>query len=588
MITRRGAISGITSRGGFRSGEALFAVETVITPGDADTETDGDAILNVTTPATVDYEAQAIVTPTHPEADIEGIAFASTNTDVATVDVSTGIVTRVADGTVRIKATNAKGQSALSTPITIYRESGATVKTFSAWVEGTLAYDAADAIDSRIDGKDVSAKPIFAVQNHASGLYTRNTGCWAADLDLSGISPWNSRGGAKRAGVMVSPRDCLVSEHYGLAVGDTVRFVHPTTADTYADMTIAAVKNVGPSNEADNYDTDIRVCTFTEDVPEWVTWYMVLPANAEDYIRRLDFGIPTLGLDQEEKALVQDWHQNTASRIGHRIPTDAQRLAMYEGKITGDSGNLAMLLLRADEVGGATMFEQMLIDMGAVWVGVTNDDGMRGLPAGPDMEDLGVWDAREDKAAVNAASVPYGWTNINTGEVRAEDAPASLSGFDDFTLVLWLRVGNISGASVNWKIWTVGGVTGSDRSWAIVQAPDGLPQEDRRIDIRLSANGSSVETVQGVFLVEQVRQPSTGQRCVVIRRSGSTITGWIDGVQVSSNTASTGTLHTSTAPMDFGGLATGSNAQAFHCPAIFRRALTDGEIVEIYEAGVAS
>ena len=65
----------------------------------------------------------------------------------------------------------------------------------------------------------------------------------------------------------------------------------------------------------------------------------MLPDEWADYIRHLNIGLPTLGLDQEEKRLVQDLYSLGTSAV-HRTPSDSQRLAFYESKITGDSGNL--------------------------------------------------------------------------------------------------------------------------------------------------------------------------------------------------------------------------------------------------------
>src|SRR5690606_36331630 len=169
-----------------------------------------------------------------------------------------------------------------------------------------LAKAAADAIDSRIaDADPQTAMAIFSSQNHATATYVRNPDCWAADLDLTGISPYSSRNGQYGGGVMISPRDMLASEHWPrFRVGDTVRFVYGD--GDAVDMTVDAVKDVGPANSSDGYATDYQVVTFDQDVPSGIKHYPVLPANWGDYIRHLSVGLPTFGTSQHEDALVQD------------------------------------------------------------------------------------------------------------------------------------------------------------------------------------------------------------------------------------------------------------------------------------------
>ena len=141
---------------------------------------------------------------------------------IATIDAS-GRVTASATGT-----------SASSPLINTERRPGAGWSTFTvaaAWGRRRLfdgrrdhfAKAAADAIDNPIaDADPQTDMAIFTTQDHANGIYVRNPNCWAADLDLTGVSPWNSRSGALRAGVAISPRDVLTSEHYPLQVGDTI------------------------------------------------------------------------------------------------------------------------------------------------------------------------------------------------------------------------------------------------------------------------------------------------------------------------------------------------------------------------------
>ncbi|XP_052256322.1 uncharacterized protein LOC127861675 [Dreissena polymorpha] len=61
-------------------------------------------------------------------------------------------------------------------------------------------------------------KKIYSKQDHAQKSYVRNTKCWAYPLDLTSISPWNSNGGIRKAGVLISPRHALWVRHYSMSV----------------------------------------------------------------------------------------------------------------------------------------------------------------------------------------------------------------------------------------------------------------------------------------------------------------------------------------------------------------------------------
>lgn len=71
----------------------------------------------------------------------------------------------------------------------------------------------------------VLQKKIFSVQDHNHKRYIRSDKCWAAPLDLTAISPWNSQGHTRKAGTLISPRHALWARHYSMRVNTTIRFV---------------------------------------------------------------------------------------------------------------------------------------------------------------------------------------------------------------------------------------------------------------------------------------------------------------------------------------------------------------------------
>lgn len=321
-------------------------IEAIDVPGEMSSVTIGDANYTRYTPATVHNEYLLSL-----QAAVQGAldvapAFQSTDEAVATVDAS-GVVTVVSYGQCAIIARTRLWSQRVELDTT--QRTGQTVDIWDSWVEGTPAYIVSQAVDSRIAGKTPAvAKPIFTTQNHATGEYVRNPNCWAADLDLTGISPWNSRSANKRAGTLIAPDVMICAMHYGFVAGDIVRFVK---ADgTVVDMTIRSggVQNIT--------GTDIQVCIFTESVPAGIAFYKVLPADAMTSmfprissnetgvnLPRDKHVLPVLAMDQEEKALVTDIEQMDWM-VYCKYPADATRLSFNEPIIVGDSGNPAFLI----------------------------------------------------------------------------------------------------------------------------------------------------------------------------------------------------------------------------------------------------
>lgn len=275
------------------------------------------------------------------------VTWESSDTDVATVDAD-GYVSHVSNGDATITAT--AGGLMKSLPLTFSSATGATSDALTSYVTGSLAANITAAVDSRIDGKSPSsALRVFTTQDHAGGVYLRNSACWAADLDLTPISPWNSVGANTRAGTLVSPRHVIFAAHYPAIAGMTIRFVQAD--NTIVTRTVTAVLT-HPSYVP--YFPDIQVGVLSSDVPEGITFARVLPADWAEHLPLLNLvrSLPCLCLDQEEKALVTDLSNlgNSANFVAPSQLNFAQRLAFYESKVGGDSGNPAFLIVNDELV----------------------------------------------------------------------------------------------------------------------------------------------------------------------------------------------------------------------------------------------
>jgi len=186
-----------------------------------------------------------------------------------------------------------------------------------------------ESVDSAIAGLTASdyRKYIYTTQLPAvNPIYVRNTGCWAKNIDLSPLSPWNSSGNTQKGGTLISPRHIVFANHFTIPNGSTLIFVDMNN-NCYI-RTITNSLQVG--------STDIRIGILDSDLPSNVSFCQVASLDLANLATNSN-RIAVLYTDQEEKALVGDFY-NTSSVGNMRQPTDAQRASFYEQAISGDSG----------------------------------------------------------------------------------------------------------------------------------------------------------------------------------------------------------------------------------------------------------
>ncbi|MBC8206373.1 MAG: hypothetical protein ISR85_04665 [Kiritimatiellales bacterium] len=218
--------------------------------------------------------------------------------------------------------------------------------------------DAMQAVDSRIAGKERSESIlIYSTQDHTSGIYLRNTNCWAADIDLTSCSPWNDDMGKRGAGTLISPRHAIFVNHlwtpypFIVDAGSQVRFVDQTNGVYTA--TIESIHHIATNH------ADLTVAVFEEDVPtNRFSFVKIFPDNFTNYLGKIDIHIPGLCLDQEEKALTHDLYRaGTLNEYGmastsFRYPQYGARTNFYDlsGLISGDSGNPGFVILNGEPI----------------------------------------------------------------------------------------------------------------------------------------------------------------------------------------------------------------------------------------------
>lgn len=225
---------------------------------------------------------------------------------------------------------------------------------------GSLQYSLIHGFDALLADKDPSTTmPLFTAQDHTTPSYTRNVNNWAAAhvQALTAISPWNSEGDFRKAGILVSPRHVIFATHYYPSIGSTIRFVA-------ADNTVVTrtVDSVAAITDPDSAATpDILVAILDSDVPSSISFASVLPAGFETRLstNQQTARIPCAFTDQEEKLLVVDVLKVSAETdpdiydsIYCRMqpPASALRQAFNELLVGGDSGNPAFWFINGDLV----------------------------------------------------------------------------------------------------------------------------------------------------------------------------------------------------------------------------------------------
>lgn len=251
--------------------------------------------------------------------------------------------TWIANGTATLRLVTAS--ASYTADVTTSTATGATADTYLSSTAGSLRAAVETAIDTGLAGKTASAAlPIFSTQDHAAVTYVRNASCWAAGVDLTPISPWNSSGGPYNAGILISPRHVLFATHYLPAVGCTMRFVKAD--NTVVTRTLTAMSSLATTSD---YYPDMTVGVLDSDVPTGITFARVLPDNWASYLPTLATRpLPVVCTDQEEKLLVRELSALTNppfDRAVYGVPADAQRRAFYEDIVSGDSGNPACMIV---------------------------------------------------------------------------------------------------------------------------------------------------------------------------------------------------------------------------------------------------
>lgn len=209
------------------------------------------------------------------------------------------------------------------------------------------------SVDNRLIGKS-SGAALRYFQNYPeppSGIATNgllaNPFCWAADLDFSCESPWNSVSHNRKSGTLISPIHVLLAKHHQtpsrLPIG--TKFTFRAFDGQVFERTLVATNSINTIP-----DTDFLVGLLNEPLPPNISVAKILPLDFAAYLST-GRGLPSLSLDQEGKILVSDIQSlqaaslNSAVMTTNRRPISSLRTPFYEGLVSGDSSNPKFLLV---------------------------------------------------------------------------------------------------------------------------------------------------------------------------------------------------------------------------------------------------
>jgi hypothetical protein len=267
--------------------------------------------------------------------------------DPSVADFVGTVLTRVSNGTARVQFVTLAGiwqdscdVSDLSGEVTVSYE-------YSA---GSLAKHITDSTIALVGSNVAANMPLFSTRDNTTPTYTRNTNCWAAPIDLTGASVWNSLGAQTRAGTAITPRHTLHALHYPVTIGTTLRFV---AADN--SVVTRTVSNVYSVPQSEGYAKDIQIALLDSDLPASITPFKFLPANAADYLPYWSSStIPAIGTNQFKSTLCAPCRlvdTQYGTKYSALVETDTAPFShVYTPIISGDSGCPAFLVVNSTPV----------------------------------------------------------------------------------------------------------------------------------------------------------------------------------------------------------------------------------------------
>jgi hypothetical protein len=273
------------------------------------------------------------------------------------------------------------------------------------WPIGSLGEHVSELIFNRLQGKEpLSAGPIFSTQDHVNGIYVRNPNCWAADMDLTGISMWNTWDGARGAGTLITRRHVLVSAHFAIYGMPLLRFVKSDGTLVERQVLYGVTHPAYNPPVTKSRYPDFAVFVLNEDLPEGIKHYKLLPADFSNYLpdSQIALGNPScFGTNQQEVACVAALWRQDAQWFGHTYPKyGTVERTFYVHPAVGDSSSGYFLVVNGEPIltfvltgNGGTKLHPLINDINQM---IQACDNYVGVATGYTVEviNLGAWNVQ--------------------------------------------------------------------------------------------------------------------------------------------------------------------------------------------------
>jgi hypothetical protein len=298
----------------------VVTVEDVIEEGSTTPVINKDANTLTVEGATIDYNA----TITGQLGD--NPSFVAQNPSIATVD-DNGNVTRVSDGTAKIRASSRGNNQILSVPVS--RDTGVTTSGFSSWRSGTLAKMSDDRTNAIVSGLTASAttRALFNYPSSPS-LPVRNPGAFLHPNANATCAIAESVNGSSWMGfTAITKRHVVAVAHIGNYTGLKAKFVDPSS-NRYERTLTQRYEVPG---------VDVAVYLLDSDLPFSVNPVPLLPTTALNYIPNTQYPVPMVFVDRNNYGNICRTLSLTSSTLVI-APIAGARGTFYNTPVEGTSG----------------------------------------------------------------------------------------------------------------------------------------------------------------------------------------------------------------------------------------------------------
>lgn len=212
------------------------------------------------------------------------VTLTTSNSAIATIS-NEGIINKISSGTVTINASNGEGQGASFLLDTSIGDAN-FIDYFVGFIPNYLSYEYNETLNFLIRSVNAAnpnlTGPVLineftSYANNLNGTYVRNLSCWAAPLDFTGISVYNTRGGKGRNVTTITRRHVVNAAHYPLEIGDKVLFL--TKDNEKIERTIIGKGPVNFEIFSPGLPSDCALYLLDSDLPETITQYKIWNYN---------------------------------------------------------------------------------------------------------------------------------------------------------------------------------------------------------------------------------------------------------------------------------------------------------------------